>query len=189
MNPRTLLDILQVAGRLKDTTRHCYTPLGRQESVAEHSWRISLMAYLIADEFPEADMNKVIKMCLIHDLGECFTGDIPTFDKTDADRVTEDKLLGDWVQTLPEPVRTEWSALFAEMEARKTLEAKIYKSIDSLEALISHNESDISTWADHEYDLNMVYGYDKVAFSDYLTALRDEIKADTVKKIEAEQKH
>lgn len=187
MNPRTLLDILLVAGRLRDTTRHCYTPLGRHESVAEHSWRISLMAYLIADEFPDADMNKVIKMCLIHDLGECFTGDIPTFDKTDTDRITEDMLLDRWVKSLPDPICTEWSALFAEMNARETLEAKIYKSMDSLEALISHNESELSTWADHEYDLNMVYGYDKVAFSDYLTALRDEIKADTVKKIETEK--
>ena len=47
------------------------------------------MAYWISDEFPEADMNKVIKMCLIHDLGECFTGDIPTFDKTKADEQEE----------------------------------------------------------------------------------------------------
>ena len=33
------------------------------------------------DEFPDVDMDKVIRMCIIHDLGECFTGDIPTFDK------------------------------------------------------------------------------------------------------------
>lgn len=184
MNPRTLLDILHVAERLKDTTRHCYTSGGRHESVAEHSWRMTLMAYLVGDLFPDADMNKVIKMCLIHDLGECFTGDIPAFDKTDADRVTEDALLGAWVDTLPEPFRSEWKALYAEMEARTTLEAKIYKAMDALEAVIQHNESDISTWADNEYDLNLRYGYDKVAFSPALTALRDEIKADTLKKIE-----
>jgi len=184
MNPRALLDILQVAGRLKDTTRHCYTPLGRHESVAEHSWRMTLMAYLVSDVFPEADMNKVIKMCLIHDLGECFTGDIPAFDKTDADRITEDRLLGAWVQTLPEPIRSEWTALFAEMEARETLEAKLYKSMDALEAVISHNESRLDTWSENEYELNLVYGYDKVAFSSYLTDLRNEIKADTLKKLE-----
>ena len=187
MKPHELLDVLRVAEKLKCNTRHCYTSSGRQESVAEHSWRIALMAMLITPEFPDADMDKVIRMCLIHDLGEAFTGDIPTFDKTDADRVTEEQLLSSWVQTLPEPICTEWSALFAEMEERKTLEAKIYKSMDSLEALISHNESELSTWADHEYDLNMVYGYDKVAFSDYLTALRDEIKADTIAKIESKQ--
>lgn len=188
MNPRTLLEILHVAERLKDTTRHCYTSGGRHESVAEHSWRMTLMAYLVEDLFPEADMNKVIRMCLIHDLGECFTGDIPAFDKTDAHRATEEELLNNWVQTLPEPIRSQWSALYAEMEARQTLEAKIYKAMDSLEAVIQHNESDLSTWSDHEYQLNMVYGYDKAAFSPALTALRDEIKADTVKKIEAAQK-
>ena len=66
-------------------TRHCYTSSGRRESVAEHSWRISLMAMLLTKEFPEADMDKVIRMCLIHDMGEAFTGDIPTFEKTNAD--------------------------------------------------------------------------------------------------------
>lgn len=185
MNPRTLLDILRIAERLKDTTRHCYTSGGRHESVAEHSWRMTLMAYLVGEWFPEADLNKILRMCLIHDLGECFTGDIPAFDKTDADRVTEDQLLHNWVQTLPEPIRTEWTALYTEMDERKTLEAKIYKAMDSLEAVIQHNESDISTWTDLEYDLNLTYGYDKVAFSPILTALRDEVKADTQAKIDA----
>ena len=73
MDARTLIDTLAVAGRLKDTTRHCYTPGGRHESVAEHSWRITLMAYWISDEFPEANLEKLLKMCLIHDLGEAFT--------------------------------------------------------------------------------------------------------------------
>ncbi len=86
MTPREFLDILHVAERLKDTPRHCTTTKRRTESVAEHSWRISLMALLLKGEFPEADMDKVVRMCLIHDLGECFTGDIPTFVKTDADR-------------------------------------------------------------------------------------------------------
>ena len=79
MNAREFLDILHVAERLKDTPRHCTTSKGRTESVAEHSWRISLMAFLLRHEFPELDMDKVVDMCLIHDLGECFTGDIPTF--------------------------------------------------------------------------------------------------------------
>ena len=72
MKPSELLSILSVAEKLKCNTRHCYTSSGRHESVAEHSWRIALMAMLIAPEFPEADMDKVIRMCLIHDLGEAF---------------------------------------------------------------------------------------------------------------------
>ena len=85
MEPRTLLEALTVAERLKDTTRHCYTRNGRHESVAEHSWMMTLMAFFMKDEFPEVDMDKVIKMCIIHDLGEAFTGDIPTFEKTDVE--------------------------------------------------------------------------------------------------------
>ena len=184
MTPREFLEILRVAERLKDTTRHCYTSDGRHESVAEHSWRMTLMAYLVADKFPEADMNKVIKMCLIHDLGECFTGDIPAFDKTAADEAKEEALLSAWVDSLPEPMCSQWKALYAEMDARQTLEAKIFKAMDSLEAVIQHNESDISTWTEMEYELNQHCGYDKVAFSPWLTAVRDEMRIDTLKKIE-----
>ena len=103
MEPRKLLDTLAVADRLKDTTRHCYTAGGRHESVAEHSWRAALMAYFLRDEFPEADMDKVIRMLLIHDLGEAFTGDIPSFRKTAANEADEDALLKEWVATLPQP--------------------------------------------------------------------------------------
>ena len=186
MTPREFLDILHVAERLKDTPRHCTTTQRRTESVAEHSWRISLMAYWVSDEFPEADMNKVIRMCLIHDLGEAFTGDIPTFLKTSSDEKREDALLAEWVSTLPEPFREEMASLYREMTERKTLEARIFKAMDSLEALIQHNESDLGTWSENEYDLNMHYADDKAAFSPYLTALRQAIREDTAAKIEAE---
>ena len=186
MEAAALLQALHTAEQLKDATRHCYTSGGRHESVAEHSWRISLMAYWISDEFPEADMNKVLRMCLIHDLGEAFTGDIPTFLKTSSDEKREDELLAEWVSTLPEPFRGEMASLYKEMSERKTLEARIFKALDSLEALIQHNESDLNTWSENEYDLNMHYADDKVAFSPYLTALRELIRKDTIAKIEAE---
>ena len=146
MKPVELLEILHTAERLKDVTRHSYTSGGRHESVAEHSWRITLMAFLLRDEFPEADMDKVIKMLLIHDLGESFTGDIPSFRKTEENETTEEKLLYNWVASLPQPYAAEMRALYEEMAARETTEAKIYKAIDNFEAVIQHNESDISTW-------------------------------------------
>ena len=180
MEATALLQALHTAERLKDATRHCYTSEGRHESVAEHSWRISLMAYWISDEFPEADMNKVLRMCLIHDLGEAFTGDIPTFLKTSSDEKREDELLAEWVSTLPQPFREEMAALYREMNERKTLEARIFKAMDSLEALIQHNESNLSTWSENEYELNMHYADDKVSFSPYLTSLRELIRKDTI---------
>ena len=171
MNTRDLIKALHVAERLKDTTRHCDTSGGRRESVAEHSWRVSLMAYWISDEFPEADMNKVIKMCLIHDL----------------DEEQEKSLLQEWVDTLPAPFREEMTALYQEMEARQTVEAKIYKALDNMEAVIQHNEADIKTWADHEYELNLTYGVDKASFSPYLRELREAMKQETLEKMDRER--
>ena len=183
MNAKEFLDILHTAEKLKDTPRHCTTSQRRTESVAEHSWRVSLMAMLLKNVFPDADMDRVVRMCLIHDLGECFTGDIPTFIKTDADRVTEDRLLDSWVSSLPDGIGSEFSELYAEMNAQQTVEAKIFKALDKLEALIQHNESPIDTWSENEYELNKTYAFDTVAFSEWLTELRKAILADTLEKI------
>ena len=186
MNPKEYLNILHVAEKLKDTPRHCTTSKGRVESVAEHSWRVSLMAFLLKNEFPEANIDKVINMCLIHDLGECFTGDIPTFVKTDKDRSVEDNLLYNWINSLPDEVSNEMKLLFDEMNEQKTVESKIYKSLDKLEALIQHNESPLSTWAENEFELNKKYAFDTVAFSKWLSELRQEILNDTLNKIKIE---
>lgn len=145
---------------------------------------MTLMAFFMRDEFPEADMDKVTQMCIIHDLGEAFTGDIPTFDKTAADETTEETLLYQWVDSLPEEYAVKMRALYEEMAKRETLEAKIYKALDGLEAVIQHNISDISTWIPKEYELNKTYAEDKVAFSEYLKGLREELRKDTIKKID-----
>ena len=145
------------------------------------------MASLLRHEFPDLDMDKVVNMCLIHDLGECFTGDIPTFVKTDADRAAEDALLDQWVKSLPEELSADIASLYDEMNAQETAEAKVYKALDKLEALIQHNESPLSTWSENEYELNKTYAFDTVSFSDWLTELRKAILEDTVAKIEKEQ--
>ncbi|HIT36339.1 MAG TPA: HD domain-containing protein [Candidatus Faecousia intestinavium] len=190
MQPAQLLKILRVAEKLKCNTRHCVTSTGRPESVAEHSWRLALMAMLLTGEFPELDLNRVIRMCLIHDLGEAFTGDIPTFVKTDADSRREDDLFDRWIQTLPADVRGEWESLLEEMNAQKTGEAKLYKALDRLEAVIQHNESDIDSWLPLEYSLQLTYGAENVRFSPYLRELKQEIDQWTREKIAAsEQKN
>ncbi len=187
MNAREYLEILHVAERLKDTPRHCTTTKRRTESVAEHSWRVSLMALLLRHEFPDIDINKVVDMCLIHDLGECFTGDIPVFIKTDSDREVEDSLLNQWVRSLPEELSKDFTDLYKEMDEQKTKEAKLYKSLDKLEALIQHNESPLDTWAENEFELNKTYAFEEAAFSSWLTELREAVLEDTMKKIESER--
>ena len=184
MESRKLIDIMILAERLKDTMRHCYTANGRRESVAEHCWMAALMTYFMKDEFPEVDMDKVIHMILIHDLGECFTGDIPVFNKTAEHEEKEKELLYQWVKTLPENLADEMMELYEEMEKQETAEAKIFKAIDGMEAVLQHNISDISTWLPNEYELNQTYVTDKVTFSAYLKEVREELRKDTVKKIE-----
>ena len=187
MEKKIFLDTMRLAENLKNNTRHSWTSTGRHESVAEHSWRMSVMAYFIQDEFPEADMNKVIQMCMFHDIGEAFTGDIPSFVKNQKNQEVEADCVMNWIQSLPAPYQTKLMELYQEMEAQETLEAKLYKALDKLEVVIQHNEADLSTWIDLEYTLNLTYGSKEVEFSNYLKSLREEIKEETRKKIKKDQ--
>ena len=81
MDHRILLDFLKIAERLKCNTRHSWTSSGRHESVAEHTYRLCVFAWLVRKEFPECDMERVMQMSLFHDLGDAMTGDIPSFEK------------------------------------------------------------------------------------------------------------
>ena len=182
MEIRVYLDFLSIAEKLKCNTRHSYTSSGRHESVAEHSWRLALMAYLVKDEFPETDIDKVIRMCLFHDIGEAVTGDIPAFEKTRKDEAVEDTAVSRLLEQLPEPYYGELRELFREMNEQQTPEAKLYKALDKLEALIQHNEADLSTWIPLEYDLQMTYGTRECSFDKYINELRNAVRKDSGQK-------
>ncbi len=188
MDARTFIDIMRTTGRLKDMTRHSWTAGGRHESVAEHTYHLLMMAYFCRDEFPEADMARVMEMCLFHDMGEAFTGDIPTFEKTDADECEESRQVTEWIRSLPEGYREQVSGLFAEMDAMESTEAKICKALDKLEAVIQHNEADISTWIPLEYQLNLDYGQEETRFSEFFRKVRQLAKEDSEEKIERERR-
>lgn len=179
------MEFLGKVEKLKSVPRHCVTADGVQENVAGHSWRAALMAYLMKNELEEVDIDKVIRMCLIHDIGEAVTGDIPTFEKNEiheqAERQAVDALLG----ILPLPLCGEWKELFAEMEALESREAKVYKAIDKLEAVIQHNESDIRTWLPLEYELQQTYAAQNVSGFPFLEKLQEEAVARTREKIAA----
>ena len=77
----------------------------------------------------------------------------------------------------------EGNDLYNEMNALRTKEARIYKALDNMEAVIQHNEADISTWIPLEYELNLTYGEDKAEFSPYLKGLRALLRDDSIRKI------
>ena len=188
MTDREFIDFLDLAEKTKCHTRHSWTSTGREESVAEHSWRLSLMALLLEKEIEGVDFEKIIKMCIIHDLGEAITGDIPSFLKTKEDSSVEEKAIETLLQKLPSPQREDMKALFEEMEKRQTMEAKIYKALDRLEAVIQHNEAPISSWLPLEYDLQQTYGWQEAQVHERLKQLRQTAKEDTIEKIEKEAK-
>lgn len=189
MNQRELLNFLNRLERLKTNGRHSVTAGGVTESVAAHSWRLSVFALLLLPEFPEIDGNKLLRMCLIHDFGEAVTGDIPSFLKSKEHERTEEDAVATLLSDLPEPQRGELTALFAEMDAMETQEARLYKALDKMEAVIQHNESDISTWIPLEYDLQQTYAVENAAEFPYLKELRAMMLEDTKQKIEQTKKN
>jgi putative hydrolase of HD superfamily len=186
MQPRKMIEFLNIIEKLKCNTRHSWTSNGRQESIAEHSWRTAVMAVLVADEFPDTDIEKVIKMCLIHDFGEAITGDIPAFLKTKQDEEKEEIAITELIKLLPDNLSSEFKGLFEEILRLNTPEAKLFKALDNLEALVSHNEAALETWLLREYSENLTYGTENVAYSEYLITLREEIKQDSIQKIGSE---
>lgn len=183
MEPRELLNFMCRIERLKTNGRHSVTSGGVTETVAAHSWRLAVFAMLILPEFPEIDGDKLIRMCLVHDFGEAITGDIPSFLKTQQQEETEVDAVGALLSDLPEPQRGELEALFCEMDAMGTQEAKLYKALDKMEAVIQHNESDICSWLPLEYDLQQTYALENAAQFPYLKELRSLMLEDTKNKI------
>ena len=170
--------------KLKSVPRHCGTADGVVENVAAHSWRTAVMAYLMKDELEDIDTDKVIRMCLLHDIGEAVTGDIPTFEKTEEHEEVEKQAVDELLKSLPGPLYQEITALFEEMDAQETKEARVYKALDKLEAVIQHNQSDIRTWLPLEYDLQKTYAAEAVKGVPFLERLQEESVKETERKIE-----
>jgi putative hydrolases of HD superfamily len=159
-----ILDFLRATERLKVVTRSAYTSEGDPESVAEHSWRLCLMALVLRDEFPDVDVGKLLAMCVVHDLGEAIGGDVPAPEQarrraldpgaTKAAQEREDllTLLG----PLPASVRQTITALWDEYEAAASPEARVAKALDKLETILQHTQG--ANPRDFDYRFNLGYG-------------------------------
>lgn len=174
-----ILAFLRAAESLKRTHRSAYTSLGNPESTAEHTWRLCLMAMVLHPMFPDADLGKLLRICVVHDLGEAISGDIPaplqgeTPNKAAGERADLQTLLA----PLAPALRAELLALWDEYEAAHTLEAKLAKAFDKLETILQHNQG--SNPETFDYRFNLAYGRKQTDAVPELTALRSLLDEET----------
>ena len=167
-----IVTFLQAAEALKDTLRLGRTVQGRQESVAEHCWRLGLLALLLRDDLPGIDIARLLELCLVHDLGEVIGGDVPAPDQVPGDdraaRERED--FRTLCAPLPPDTRERMIALYAEYEAGESREAVLAKGLDKIETILQHAAGANLPGFDHTFDLG--YARDRTDRTALLRALR-----------------
>ncbi len=179
-----VLTFLRHAENLKNTLRSAHTSQGRSESSAEHSWRVALMALVLHKEFPEASLEKMLSMALVHDLAEAICGDTPAplrKPQEDKKRVERQGLLA-LCKALPEEQCASMVALWDEYEAGQSLEAQLVKAFDKLETLLQHTQG--LNPQNFDYQFNMTYGMTYTSVHPLLQEIRAHIDCDTRKRLQ-----
>jgi putative hydrolase of HD superfamily len=189
---KALVEFMGIAEGLKRELRHSWLSDGRRESVAEHVWSMSLLALLLFDEIDiEVDQLRVLKMIIIHDLVEIYAGDMPSFIAMKGRQKEKEEKEENALKKLLEKLNNkklarEIDLLWNEFEAGETNESKLAQACDKAEVIIQHNNADISTFSQGDYDINPYYKDYLFDFDKFLKELKNQIDIDTMKKIEKE---
>lgn len=174
-----MLAFLRAAEAIKTVTRTSWTSDGQQETVAGHTWRLCLMAMLFASHDPHLDIGRLLRICIVHDLGEAIGGDISARlqaampNKAEQERKDLLQLLA----PLPATQREEIVALWDEYEQAETPEARLAKGLDKLETILQHNQGKLPD--DFDFRFNLEYGARYTAHHPVLTAIRAELDRET----------
>ena len=185
-----LLKFIHLSEKLKCTLRHGWTSTGRQESVAEHSWRLSLLAILLSPHIGnKLNMERVLGMSIIHDLCEALTGDTPFFEALEGSSAKQKKAILEreamktLIGSLNKESGDQLKLLWEEYNKTESEEAKFVHALDKLEAQIQQNEADISTWNDFEKKSIFTY-LDKFCDYNYFIKLfKDEVREESADKL------
>lgn len=174
-----LLEFLRAAEKLKDTERQAWTSRGRRESVAEHSWRLCLMAMLLAGEYPDVDFARLARLCIVHDLGEALSGDVPAPEQDDTPGKSERERrdLAELTRSLPARQREEIRSLWEEYEAGRTPAARLAKALDKLETILQHTQG--RNPPDFDYRFNLDYGHRHTSDDPLILLLREILDVET----------
>ncbi len=175
-----IVDFLRAAESLKTATRSGWTSAGERESVAEHTWRLCLMALVLHPSFPGVDFARLVKICIVHDLGEAIGGDVPAPEQArrgGSKAADERRDLLQLLAPLPGPLRDEITALWDEYEEARTPEARLAKALDKLETILQHTQG--RNPADFDYRFNLSYGRAFTAEPPLVAELRAMLDAET----------
>ena len=174
-----IIEFLRAAEQLKNTTRTAWTSSGKQETVAAHTWRLCLMSLLFARAFPDVDVAKLLKICIIHDLGEAVGGDVSAVLQQGRPPKAEQERADLWqlLAPLPETLRNEIAGLWDEYEAATSQEARLAKAFDKLETIMQHNQG--RNPPDFDYRFNLDYGRQYTAGDPLIEAVRELLDRET----------
>lgn len=174
-----VLTFLRAAERLKTQTRSGWTSTGQAESVAEHTWRLCLMAMLLYGSTPGIDLDRLLRMCLIHDLGEAIGGDVPApAQRAGSSKAGQERAdLVELTASLPPALRNEILELWDEYESAASPEARLAKGLDKLETILQHTQG--KNPADFDYAFNLAYGRQYTAADPLMAALRARLDEET----------
>lgn len=193
-NSENVLGFLHVAEKLKCELRHSWASNGRQESVAEHSWRLALMVLITAPYLDvKIDLVKALKIAIIHDIGEAEIGDVHYLEVNKNEHSKkirfENELVA--VKKITEKIQGPNSEIFnlwIDFEKSTSPEAKLVKFLDQLEVCIQHNEACISTWTKEELDFIENF-YANLSIEDnFLMSLKSLIESETFSKLFSKNK-
>ena len=191
---KKIVDYLQIAERLECEYRLTRMSDGQMQSVASHSWNMALMAVVLRPYLQTpVNMERVLQMCLLHDLPEAIAHDVPLHQQTDAVRAQKHQDEVNAIRQITDLIQCDAvSAAFREYELRQSPEARLVKALDVLDTGVQHLcAKDLSYVG--EYDNNFYWkmffddGFIKMFdFEPVLRGVMDEIRGRVAKRLKDE---
>lgn len=180
-----VIDFLQSASALKDTLRTGRTASGRRESTADHSWRLCLMVLLLADHLEGIDLVRLLQLCVVHDLAEAITGDVPAPCQAEADgrKERERAALRRLCEPLPDELRQRVLAWCSEYDSACSPESVMAKGLDKVETMLQHLIG--ANPPGFDYRFNLSYGRRITDRHPVLRQLRSSLDSKTRARIES----
>ncbi|MCB0384008.1 MAG: HD domain-containing protein [Bdellovibrionales bacterium] len=186
-NFQKIMSFVKEVDRLKTVERQCQIMNGgRRENSAEHSWHFALTAWLLGGyAHRDLNMERVVKMALIHDLVEIDAGDTFVYDHQarEEKKATEEAAAHRLFALLPADLEREFWELWREYEDQYTDEARFAQAIDRLLPILCNTETEGSAWRRHGISRRQVDRRNGPCWAearcleDYVTSILDEAVA------------